>query len=312
MFDIGSIMSSIGTGGVFNFGNIPGLEGNLTVPYSTLDQGMVEQPLFAGTFDPSTLMPGMGLAGEVPEAPPYEYFQSLFGIQNDHTRVQNEAFQEAQGDILAKKERVFVLNHYEFNEDGSPIQDETSGKPKLFEGGESAEQRGQRISFETIKKDELHDHQEAEFKALQDSSKVTLEEANKAYAANPSDPEALNTLREVTASISAEEAALKMEQAKENLTLGLDGLPDPDSTDDPPKTLTEFAEGKFTEYQNLVASHQEEEAQSNENVAITGYFQQLIGFIDGQRLQLAELQAQAGSSDVTMDPEAIRKLIFGS
>ncbi|MCD6310767.1 MAG: hypothetical protein J7M18_08615 [Candidatus Eremiobacteraeota bacterium] len=326
MFNIGNLIGSIGVGGIFNPSAIQSFSSSLTtgsVPFHAIDPGLVNQPLHAGIFDPSTLIPGMGLAGDVPEPPPYEYYQSLFGIQKAHERDQKEFLFQAQADIIAKKERVFNKFHYEFNEEGNPIIDEETGHPKLFEGGESAEQRGSRISWETRMKDELHERQEEEAGALQESSRIRLEEAHEEYSANPSDPEALTKLHEATSQIHAEEDALKMQHAKENLLFSLEGLPDPDTAievEDPETgevtvqytgTLTEFGEQKFADYEALIAQHREEEAQSNENIAITGYFQQLISFIANQRQQLADLQLEAESSDTTMDPEALRRLVFG-
>ena len=133
--------------------------------------------------------------------------------------------------------------------------------------------------------------------------------------------------RSVNAEVHAEEDAMKMRHTKEDLLVGTQGLPDPDTrvettveVVDPDTgeiteevqvsytgTLTEFAEGKYNEYDALVQQNRTEEASSNENLAITGYYQQLMSFISGQRASLADLQAQADGAEI-MNFEDIQKI----
>ncbi|MCL5037643.1 MAG: hypothetical protein M1269_11095 [Chloroflexi bacterium] len=290
----------------------------------------LNQPLYEGVFDSSTLVSGVGVTAEdVPESPAYEVFQGLYDMQVEHDKAETDNLDQSKADIMAKKERVFSQYHYEFDENGNPAVDEETGKNKLFEGGETDEQRASRLTYEDNLEIAQKARQEAESQAFKDSADARQKEAQDAYAENASDPEVLQNLQNVNEQISAEEYALKMKQTEEDLLLNIDGLPDPSTkvettteVVDPETgevteqtevsytgTLSEFAESKFTGYKNLVDQNNEAEATSDENQAITGFYQQLSIFIQKQRSQLADIQGETGSAG-TMNFEDLKNIVY--
>jgi len=332
MFDISQLVSSMGAGGVFDITTLQNFVGNPPDGSELLDMypSIGSQTLYEGVFDSSTLVSGLGVAAsDVPQSPSYEVFQGLYDMQTEHEQAEANCLDDAKADLIAEKERVFGQYHYEFDESGNPVVDEETGQNKLFEGAETNEQRASRLTWEDNQELALEATQDAEMQAFKESSDARLNAAQEAYAANPSDPDVLLNLQTVTEEVSAEEYELTMKQTQEDLILNIEGLPDlgtrventiqvvdPETGEITEQTevtysgtLTEYAESRFNGYKTLVDENNTAEAESSENLAITGFYDELSCFIQNQQAQLTEIQTSTGSTG-TMSFEDLQNVVY--
>ena len=323
MFGLGNMLFSIGAPQGFN---VPGYNFQQVTQQDLLNaiqNSIGEQPLYAGVFDPSSLLSGLGIASDgIPTAPSLDVYQSLYALQSDHSQEQEDYLKEANFEIGQKKEKVFAQQHFEFDADGNPVKDEETGKNKLVDGAETADQRATRQTWEHNQETALNASHDAENKQFQADSQAQTEAAMNNYNSNPGDPAAAQKMQLISDELQQQQQELNLRQVKENLLLGTDGLPDldniiepeidpnadPNATPPPPqyKPLSDFALEKYDAYTALIQQHGQAEQSTPEYQSITGYYNSLQGFLDTQKQELAMMGIDINSPDL----DAMRQLKF--
>ena len=124
--------------------------GNLSMP-TTPD---MTQFMSGGLGALEELIPGIGTqATNIPEMPSFEYFMDLQSMQTQHTQQKTDFSESFKSELDNKVDKVFEHFHYEYDSSGNPVME--NGNPKMFEGAESPQSRGQRIEYETNLKTQL-------------------------------------------------------------------------------------------------------------------------------------------------------------
>ncbi len=174
------------------------------------------------------MVPGIGTqAFDIPEMPPFEYFMDLQSMQGLQTREKTEFSEAFKGELQAKIDKVFDHFHYQYDSNGNPVME--NGRPKLFEGPEDPQSRGQRIKYESNTRDQLRSQQNAELDAINTELKQIVKEMQQ----NPEttmDPTANEARQARLNELEARQKALESTHDQEVFNRLYGHLPDPETT----------------------------------------------------------------------------------
>jgi len=243
-------------------------------------QGFVSPDTQNGMLDPSSIVPGLGFgADNLPEPPSNEdtmnLMQQYFNLQGQQQSYMNNF----TSDMNARKEQVFETNHYEFSTDGKPVLDETTGKPKLYEGAESYMQKFQRANWEMSVQKELETKHQGEFSAFEASANETLASLQNKNS-SVFDLEALNNRNSTIEGLQKQETDLALMQKQEYMEAICGHLPDPQN---PGQTLSTAISNGFNEYNTMVDQGQQNIANSSTGQNYQNYFASVQNFITNQQ-----------------------------
>jgi hypothetical protein len=256
------------------------------------------QPLYNGIFDPSQVIPGLGIAASgIPQQPPREVF-IRYGRMQENAMNEARAFLENfKEEMESRKDEVFYQNHYvlddkgnvglfQVNEKGEFVTDkdgklipDPKGKTKLEQGGETYEQNKARRQYEKELTRQTKARHEAEAEQLRERTAA----AQDAFMSDPSttlNPEKAEQYRNAMEQLAREEIAIAERHMFEDLSVGIEGLPDPKN---PAQPLTAFLNQKQAEYQDMKLANQQEIESSPEGQQIRDYFERMQEFTDRQK-----------------------------
>lgn len=292
----------------FNMSQVPTIKNFFDNNVANHFSGGVSTSAF-GAFDQDSIVPGIGLgAFDIPEPPSYMDFISLTQMQQAHQAEREQFMQDLYKDVETKKNKVFEQYHYKFDDEGNPIKDKETGKPKLFEGPESETSRSKRLDWEGKVKNNLEKQHNQEMKDFQKKCEKVLKDIQN----NPADymhgDRAIENQRKLE-QLKKEEAAMLIRHKKEFLEATSAHLPDLSAkaattaeVQDLPKIGDTIDQG-IKEYHQLLARHEQEELNSPAGQAINNYFQAVQSFVSQQRALLSDYLAETDS----FDPDALKR-----
>jgi hypothetical protein len=211
----------------------------------------------------------------IPQAPSREIFVALANLEDDFQQSILKGLQDFNNQCIARKEKVFATNHYEFDANGSPVLGE-NGLPQLVEGAETADQYKLRTDWETKKKDDLGKQHDAELDAY---IKNTVAESTQLMteARKTTDPARIKQIYERLDQLSSGEIALRAQIYLEDLKVGMEGLPDVIGGG----TLTDFVDNSAAALKNKIEADGQAVANSPEAQMIKAYYEKMLAYNTG-------------------------------
>jgi hypothetical protein len=213
-----------------------------------------------------------GTAGaETPPAiPSPQTMQKLQQMQDDHRNAEDGYLQKFESFLEQKKDQVFSLFHYIFGggDDKNPQPEKgPEGNPRLESGGETAEQRAQRLAWEDAQKKALQDQQHNDDLAFTERARQQLGQINTL------DPTQNRRLYDTYSSLQTEEDAMKRAQAEQMSRTAIAGLPDPAV---PGRSLSQFVDDGWGTYDKMVATNRASESASPEGRQVDAYLNYVL------------------------------------
>lgn len=263
----------------------------------TAQIGSVPSSVSGGMIDPQSIVPGLGFGADNLPQPPtlqdtMQLLQMYQGVQGNSESYLNGISQEA----LAKKEQVFQSYHYEFGEDGNPVLDEQTGKPKVVDGAEDMFGKFQRLNWENQLMDKLDQKQGTEFASFEESANSTM---NALYADSSSmfDPAKMQQRTETIESLEKQEKLLYVSQRQEKLQELMGHLPNPDK---PGEEMGAFLDQGFAKYGEMAANDENSIMNSEVGQKFQNYFEAVSQFIENQQKIWSAYNIE------TFDPNAMK------
>lgn len=259
--------------------------------------GSVPSSVSGGMIDPQSIVPGLGFgADNIPQPPSLqdtmELLQMYQGMQGNSESYLNGISQEA----LAKKEQVFQSNHYEFGEDGKPVLDEQTGKPKVVEGAEDMFGKFQRMNWENQLMQELDQKQGVEYANFEKTANTTIEGL---YSDSSSmfDPKKMQARSDTIEGLEKQEKLLYVQQRQEKLQELMGHLPNPDK---PGEKMSTFLNEGFTKYGEMAGNDENGIMNTEVGQKFQNYFTAVSTFLENQQKIWAAYDME------TFDPNAMK------
>jgi len=283
----------------FNMSPMPPMQDFFNSSMGNLFQGNIPAIKGSPYIDSDSLVSGIGLgASGIPQPPSYQDFMELTQMQYEQQAEQNQYLYDFRSDVGDMKQQVFENNHYEFDKQGNPVLDEKTGKPKLFEGAEEADQKILRGKWEQGVMKDLDKQHKAEWKEFQQRSAKILKDIQQ-HPGDALDPEKSKARQQQIMDLAKEEQALRMRHEKENLSATTGHLPNPNNSKE---TMGDFINNGINEYQTMVNNHEQELKDSPAGQTVQEYFDSINSFVQSQWQTLKEYQ-----SEYDFDPDAMKK-----
>ncbi|MCD4783455.1 MAG: hypothetical protein K8T10_06455 [Candidatus Eremiobacteraeota bacterium] len=264
--------------------------------------GSVPSSVESGMIDPNSIVPGLGFgANNVPAPPTMEDTMALMGMYQNQQANEGQYFNHMYNDVLAKKEEVFKENHYKFDEDGSPVLNEETGKPEVFEGSEDAFGKFQRHQWEQGVAQEMGEKHQEEFMNFErTANKILLSQDNK--PSSMFDIQARQNRNEQIESLQKQEHQLLVSQKQEYLQEIAGHLPNPDSEGE---TIGQYIDQGFQDYSLMTEQSETDITTSDAGQVFQDYFDAVGDFL-AQQQQIWDAYGME-----SFDPNAMKNFAKG-
>lgn len=246
-------------------------------------------------LDESSIVPGLGFGAEsMPEPPSAEEVMEMMQMYNQAEGEQETQMNSLISDTLAKKEEVFQSYHYEFDDSGNPVTDTSTGKPKLYEGGEDDKGKAQRMKWERGIQQELGQQHREEFDEFADSANETMGNMNN--SSSIFDYQTRKDNQQTIEGLQKQEQDMVLSHKQETLEALCGHLPD---LDNPGQTLGDGITDGFTDFRQNRDNADTQIQNSSLGSRFQDYFEQVEEFISQQQ------EIWSSFSSDSFDPSAM-------
>ena len=259
--------------------------------------GSVPSSVSSGMIDPNSIVPGLGFGAEnLPKPPSMEDTMQLLQMYQNQNSQSDNYLNSVGNEAMAKKEEVFQSYHYQYNDSGSPVLDEKTGKPKVFEGGEDFVGKMKRLQWENSVLNDLDEKHAKEFQTFDQNASNIMNE----FQNNPGsvfDTKLSKKRSDTIDNLQKQEKLMYVSHKQEKLQEIMGHLPNPDK---PNEKMSNFLDQGFAKYGELAAKDEIAIENSELGQKFSNYFESVSQFIENQQKIWSSYNMQS------FDPNAMK------